>query len=682
MRKAIAILLIAILMAPFISIDSNALTLSDVEQAINLGTQAIYDAIRPIEVNGEYYYIMPDHPSPTISVEYNGQLYVPGSFLDPGDLSYRSELVYVSNNQVAWRYYYNVDNDDDYDIIVYASLSNVDYNTDKLYIYLEKAEYTITLVVGSALVYRYNNVGQGWSTTIYIDESNDYRFHSARYVLRHSTIIAAWLLEDEGYTYFANKMETLWDNIVDFDYDVYAPVFGRSNSYPDNFFDLDYATWISWNGYSGHPWNTDPSSDFINYPYKSRMYIFNELGITDMGIRGWEDAPLYLLLKALHLLNKYGASKQAEVEQLIAKAIDEGSWDGYGLKSALLDPTWVTSGYRTAETVPYSYKGYPVYLNAVFLATLVKYYEVTGDRWISGNDILYIADRLAGILVKLQWNYIHETPWGTVKLALFRGWWPAAYDIGSLISKPSAWGILDTITSGLDAVAEGMAKIGIDVSNGLLPMPSEWPFAVVNSESTILAVQALKLYYNLAQQLGRSPVDPLSDPTIGANGRFVEEGGGGSGTIHGGDTDDGGRWIYAMAITPGLGGDAWHYQYAKYELELSQSGDYSLVSYLLIRYNTYDSLGSSAKGILVFKVIDSSGTVLSQLEVEAFNIDEDSSAGGAVAKSVELQLGYLPAGTYYIEVGIKAIADNGPVSFNGAVVHAYAYPDYVALEPS
>jgi hypothetical protein len=671
-------LLVAVLFAlsvviPAMPAHAATIPLSEVEAAISLGVSAVYSAVRPLD-SSYTYYVMPDHPSPTISVEYGGQLYVPGSFLDPGDAVYRSELVSVTSNSVSWRYYFNVDGDDDYDIVIYAQLTNIDQSTDRLYIYVDKAEYIFNILVGTYLPLKYTGVGQGWSTTIDIPSSSQYRFMSARYVARHSTRIAAWLLEEEGYTYTASKMHSFMDSLG-FYYDVYAPLFGKSNSYPDDFFDYKYATWLG-NGYEAHPRTTDPSDPYINYAYKSRMYIFDAAWLFSLALWGWKEAPLYKLLRAVHLLNKYGFVAQAEAEQLIVEAITEGKWDGYGLKAANIGG------------IPYPYKGYPVYLNAALLIALIRYYEVTGDRWVAGNDVLYMADRLAGILTRIQWKYQHDTPWGTVRLVLFKGWWPAAYDIGSLIAKPSAWGAIDTITELSDDVAGMLAKTGYDIPpESLRPVPSEWPFAIVNSESTILAVKALKEYLELAQQLGREPIDPSTSTLLGPEGEYVESGGGGSGTISlssywsaYGYTSDG-RVLEAKAFSD-ISTDAWAYAYSKFKLQARTSATYNVTVTVMLRYSGFDALGNHGEVWIVIKLIDSSGNVIAQWEDQAAYLENDSSISGARALSYTLNAGYLPAGTYYVEVGLKVVANTSTFQVAGCLVEGLAFIDTVVLEPA
>ncbi|WP_148678938.1 hypothetical protein [Aeropyrum pernix] len=672
---ALVALLLAQAILYAVPVKASGLTLTDVQNAIDLGVQAVLDAIRPVDVNGSTYYVMPDYPSPTIMVKYNGELYVPGSFLDPGDKYYKTELVGVTNNMVAWRYYFNVDSDSDYDIVIYASLTNVDYNTDELLVYVDESEYQFDLALGTRGSYWYYGVTQGWSTTKTIYEGNDYKFHSARYVLRHSTIIAAWLLEDEGYSYYPRKMKELWDNVVDFNYDVYAPLFGRSKTYPDSFFDYRYSTWLSWNGYEGHPWQV--GDYLVNYPYKSRIYILDSLGLFNEAISGWKEFPLHKLLRAMHLLDKYGASAQSEAEQLIAEAIIEGGWDGYGLKKA------------NVYGLSWSYKGYPVYLNATLLAALVKYYDTTGDRWVAGNDILYMADRLAGILVRLQWDYEHDTPWGPVRLALFRGWWPAAYDIGSLVSKPSAWGILDTFTSGLDSVTGVLATLGYDVGEALRPMPSEWPFAVVNSESTILAVQALKLYLDLAQRLGRSPLDPLQEPKALWSGELVETGGDSTGFLSltsyyadYGVSGDG--WLLRVAAFSDIYEDAWAYAYSKVRLNAPASGSYTLRILMMVYYYGVDSYGNTGYVIAVVKLYDPSGNLIKHVEDTVVTIEKDLPPGmeGVKTLSFELNNLQLGAGDYYVEVGLKALADASLLQVSGVFVKAYGVIESISLQPS
>ena len=664
------------IVAPVMPAHAATIPLSELDQAINLGISVVYDSVRPVD-SSYIYYVMPDHPSPTISVEYDGKVYVPGSFFDPGDRQYKTELVSVTYNSVSWRYYFNVDKDDDYDIVIYAQLTNINYYTDRLYIFVDKAEYNFNIIIGTYYPYKYYNVGQGWSTTIDIYGWSRYRFLSARYVARHSTRIAAWLLEDAGYTTIASRLHNLMDS-CDYTYDVYAPVFGRDVNYPDDFFTKP-ETWLG-KGYSCLPWST---GIFINYPYKSRMYIFKAFSdyTYHAALRAWEEAPLSKLLKAMHLLNKYGAAKASKAEQLIAEAITEGGWDGYGIKHAEIDLGYVATGYHLGVEYPYNYAGYPVYLNAVLLAALVKYYQVTGDRWIAGNDILYMADRLAGILVKLQWKYEHKTPWGYVRLVLFRGWWPAAYDVGSLISKSSAWGIIDTLTHTADNVAGILAKARVDFpSEALRPMPSEFPFAIVNSESTILAIQALKLY----RQLGREPIDPISDVIAGFDGVFVEGGGGGYaiGDSHGGETSDDGRWIVASALVPGLGGDAWHYQYAKFKFSLEGGGYYKLRIASMVSYSGKDSYGSSAYVYLVVKLLDAYGNVVAQVEKLVDHVNENTLFNKAKAVTIEFDTGYISGGTYYVEIGIKVVADNSPISWEGVWINGKVVIDEIVLAES
>ena len=311
----------------------------------------------------------------------------------------------------------------------------------------------------------------------------------------------------------------------------------------------------------------------------------------------------------------------------------------------------------------------------------MKYYKTTGDRWIAGNDILYMADRLAGILVKLQWKYESKTPWGYVRLALFKGWWPAAYEIGSLISKSSAWGIIDTATHTADNVAGILAKVGVDFpSEALRPMPSEWPFAIVNSESTILATKALMLY----RELNRQPIDPISNIISGLKGKFVEGGGDGNApaSAHGGETASDGRWISASAMTPGLGGDAWHYQYAKFRFDNMASGNYNIRIASVVSYNGMDSYGSSVYVYLIVKLIDAYGNVIAQMVKQVDHVDENSWFSKAKAVTIELETSYLSGGTYYVEIGLKVVADNAPASWEGASITAKTINDEIVFSPA
>jgi hypothetical protein len=174
LRRAVPLAILALILLsivlPAVQIPARAATipLSEIQEAIDLGTQAILNAVRPLIADNTQYYVMPDHPSPTIMVEYNGKLYVPGSFFDPGDSMYKTELVEVTGDSAAWRYYFNVDDDSDYDIVIYARLSNVGENADKLFIFVDKAEYPFTLVLGTRDPIKYYNVQDGWNTYLYI----------------------------------------------------------------------------------------------------------------------------------------------------------------------------------------------------------------------------------------------------------------------------------------------------------------------------------------------------------------------------------------------------------------------------------------------------------------------------------------------------------------------------------
>ncbi|MCD6195591.1 MAG: hypothetical protein J7J82_02240 [Staphylothermus sp.] len=272
-----------------------------------------------------------------------------------------------------------------------------------------------------------------------------------------------------------------------------------------------------------------------------------------------------------------------------------------------IDIRYVLTSIPSGKIYKYYYKGYPVYLNAVFLDTLVAYYKLTRNRYLNGIDILQLADRLAGLLIKAQWIYEHETPWGTIGLALYRGGWAAVYEPGSVKVEGSAWGIIDTATAGLDAIAGILAGIGVNIPRSLLPMPSEFP-TIVNSESTILAIKALKDY----KSLGRAPEVPTIIRPY--HGEFYYGNGYGDGQ---GTTSTDGKTIKATISVLDFINTHYHYQYANYKLLINETSSvitFEYDIYGLLSYRAWSLDAGSYKISIFVKIWDPSGNKIEDHE--------------------------------------------------------------------
>ncbi|MEL9999955.1 MAG: hypothetical protein QXY82_01335 [Desulfurococcaceae archaeon] len=665
-----------------------------IDYAIEEGVQYV---IRSIAFIDQSKAVIRDHPSIPITVEWNGRVFMAGGFLDPGDRDYYHEIVNVSSNSISVRLYFNVNGDLTYDIVILVTVTNIDAHRDSVTLVVERCSVTgAKLYVGNYGRVTNGDVIYTGYTKIWIERYTYTSHYSNRYVARHSTRIAAWLLEDLGYTGFSQPLHNFM-NALNFTYDVYAPVFGRSNNYPDDFFDRLTDTWLG-AGYSNHPWVF--TSQLSLYPYKSRIYIFDSAGLASLAVRGWKEAPLAKLLMALHLLNKYGTQRADNAASLIGQALHEGGWDGYGLSKARLELDYVFfNNGNLCESIPllplaiqlhgifaplsrdcvyvYNYEGYPVYLNAVLLAALVRYYIVAGQETITyagaTYNVLDIADKLAGILVRVQWIHQQNTPWGALGLAMHRGGWPAAYDIvdGEIIVKPSAWGTIDMVTTAFDKLSFVLFALGYPVKETLklfgvnppsdfswevavkpaLPMPGEWP-TIVNSESTILAIQALRLY----RQLYRTATD--SSVYLFPQGVFIEGGGNSSGNGRsGGSTSADGRFIRAWAES--CASSSYRYQYARYRLILPATGNYTVVVSGASQYYLGASSWLRADFELHVKLYDGNWNILSSTAITVGSVIANNSG---LVERVNATPIYVvinvttPTRTIYVEVGVAARA--------------------------
>ena len=482
---------------------------TEIDSVIQKAKDWVLSSVYPISSS---YWVARDHPLAPIRVYYSGKWYLLGGFYDKGTFNYVAEIVRVdpSTNSIKLRYYFNLDNTyirpiggytyPIYKLALELEVRNVTTDYDRVYIKVLRNDLgSLDLYWGTTLLKSNPSAGDVFSVDVPFPCYWCPMAFGGRYVARHSTRIGAWLIKDlyqPGTTPYniAEAMERFM-NDYGIIYEVYAPLWGKSNSYPDDYFDDYTNTWVG-KGFSWLPW-TDQL-----YPYRSRMetnvtcsYIpsigalicSTALGCPStmpLSVCVWRGGTLAKILKGLHLLNKYGYS--SDVDTLISQALYQGQFDGYGFRA----------GFRReyfGMTFYYPYRAYPTYLTASFLAFLVRYYQATGKTSAWGIDILSTADRLARILMSLFTDYCANTEYGSLCFAHIKYGAPPAYRIGSVTAYPSGWG---DITEYANAILDW---------TGILPVAPLDYIPFTNSESTILAAKALMIY----KELGRTP-PPLS----------------------------------------------------------------------------------------------------------------------------------------------------------------------------
>jgi len=382
------------------------------------------------------------------------------------------ELITITSTKIVGRYKFEEGDNWDYnDLIIYFEYSSDDSDTMKLYVKMEKygSANTIEVWIGFTQLWVGNHEGE--SKTLY----KDYGWSTLAYSPRHASRMAAHLYEALGQTEKANKLNKLMDD-AGYTKDVYDPLFGKSNDYPDDFF-FDPTTWEGPN-YAYDPyWAHLPRGDFL-YPYKSRLLA---AGAQASWIGDVEEyTPRHECLKALHLMNKYGYSRLDEAKQLI----DSAGWDGYGCRR--------TIHFGPGQSLTYTYTAYPTYVTGCYLAAVSKYAGMTGDP-----EYIQKAREACGVILSCQWTYPFETvDYGDVYFADEIGGFITSYlPYGSIAWHPQ-WGPF------VDAFYELLDKMNYFEQQA----PEKVIADFVNAESTIICIQALRIY---KQYLGSySPIYP------------------------------------------------------------------------------------------------------------------------------------------------------------------------------
>ena len=167
----------------------------------------------------------------------------------------------------------------------------------------------------SALVYLYDlyigtysstNVGRSASLTF--AKTDITHLHSFRYTIRHGNQLAQnyfWYKQDRDK--YERLARFLAQQGYQLDYDIYAPIWGYGEAYPD---DLPYHISNSDGNEVYHDCHASSWNDTLNYVYQSKVCkvgvgIYLEVSRRDL---------LTISIQAQHILNKYGDPKRSYVD--------------------------------------------------------------------------------------------------------------------------------------------------------------------------------------------------------------------------------------------------------------------------------------------------------------------------------------------------------------------------------
>ncbi|MCD6195593.1 MAG: hypothetical protein J7J82_02250 [Staphylothermus sp.] len=213
MRSILLVSLIVLsLIAPLAltTLEAYAAATSSLDNAINKGINYVLRSVAFLD-NSYSKAVIRDHPSIPIAIEWNGKQIIAGGVLDPGNKEYMEESD-IGPNYVFERYYFNPDDDNEYEIIIEVKVQNNDETTDQVSIHVVKCTLdNVRMIVGSYSPVIDTYIYSGWNKTI--DTPYYHQWHySARYVARHSTRIAAWLLEEFGYDEYAQALNNFMNS--------------------------------------------------------------------------------------------------------------------------------------------------------------------------------------------------------------------------------------------------------------------------------------------------------------------------------------------------------------------------------------------------------------------------------------------------------------------------------------
>jgi hypothetical protein len=415
------------------------------------------------------YAVMRDLPS----LPFNIYSSYANQFRFAGTEYVQSELVSVGNglqnSPLIFRYKFEDGSDNDFNDLIIKVYYMVGDSLGSMRVIVEKessdAAFPINLYIGDTLIA--SNIQAQPDGTTWVVERNR-GWESARYIARHATRIAAWLYEDFGDTAKANKLHAFM-NYYGYSKDVYAPLWGKSNSYNDEYDLWSTASFPDPSTYANLPWRT---TDYGEIPYKSRLALApardTYLHLNREDEDGMVRPALGDLILAIHYMNKYGSSKLS-----IAKAlIDRAGWDGNGFRKTAM-----------AGGVIYSAPAYQTYATAVGLIAYIKYWYLSQDP-----NVVNTINQIASVLLQLQYRY-GVTEIQDVGVSYYydqEGGWLTSYDTGgSYIYKPWISPIIDVAYKILDSLGY------------YNQMPPEYPYlSITNTESTILALKALLEYKN------------------------------------------------------------------------------------------------------------------------------------------------------------------------------------------
>jgi len=405
-----------------------------------------------------------------------------GTWYRAGDLNKKVlvEPLSTGNTQKAY-YHFDTDSDINNDEPkIYVEYSNINSTHMKAIVQMVTCNHAHPENLEVYLDEHYvGNCGTGFNVEII-----DWGFRSCQYATRHGVRMAYRYYDMIGETEKANKLKNF---LITYGYDgpdFFDPLFGASNSYPDDFFHAasTYPDPELWWGLPSGP-NYIPAATRLRYTAIRDFYITIYCKYFERG-----SAP-YATMQALHLLNKYGSSKLDEAKS----SLEVARWNGYGC-------------------------GEPPYSSGVtgcFLAALSKYAQLSQDP-----KYLAWADRVAGVLIETQWTYPAETiEWGL----LYK-----SDDVGGFMSyyvPIDAFAFKSREPSQSDYLFEQLDNYRLVTYN-----PVDTPMGgIAGIENTLEALAGLWLYKTLLPN--RTPVKPSMLLTVKVNEpHIVVETGQGPGT--------------------------------------------------------------------------------------------------------------------------------------------------------
>lgn len=317
------------------------------------------------------------------------------------------------DNNERW-YKFDCDNDGDYDDLI-LWVEDTSSDNENIWVHIavkNNPECTCDIYLGDEKIIDNAKLDDGYTTFKHRG------WFSQSYDLRHATRLMQWYYEDRyaetGYTGWlerANRLKTTMDSIG-YTNEFFAPLWNKSNSYTSDDFPErsqypDYQVKNKW-------LYNDQAIPYLSHLANETTLNHWFIGIVPQGNAMWD------LVKAIHLMNKYGTSKINDAKQLIDHALY--GWDGYGIKKY--------KGYGLASLLGDVYfNAYQSYTTAIVSIACGKYFQLTGDCYyrdicreaigallqtqltngktiyMDNHGSYYSADSIGGFLIHYTYQY-------------------------------------------------------------------------------------------------------------------------------------------------------------------------------------------------------------------------------------------------------------------------------------